>query len=511
MSQRHIKCIKINNEEDFCTFVKQFSISSILKSSYKISREIYVNGCSIEYIHRQIIVKDDKSGQVFKYKVLIQPWQFPDLIYKSIMYSNDYRGLTDLTENIFLLVLLETNEYVSSTTNELIKEIHSSLDASLFMYGFGGEQFKYQTQISFYQNLIRELYIIFSLTKKHSSIVNPEEIVKQEIGVEWKDLILVLYGIFIDSLFHQNINEAIKFITFDSGKNKGEIFNKVIDYYSVDYDSIRNNNSLGRQIFYVKPFIRTQRGELLTASVYFNQFIVEHAAFWIIRNYFMNKPKKERQTFTDEFGRLFEYYLEDLFKSYQIDYKKIPEEKKKERADWHLKIGKYNILIEQKSSILPINIKQQLTDFIVYKKELHKIIYKALQQLKKTEEDLSINKPIKIILCYDNYINANILPHVFEETDCPVNNDGRYFVSNIMEIEMLIELASMNYNLFEIVIKDMLRRNMDGNGDEGMSLLIIMRDNGYANNSYWTSPIFDDYKNFLRDIKNKHEFFRNKM
>lgn len=49
-------------------------------------------------------------------------------------------------------------------------------------------------------------------------------------------------------------------------------------------------------------------------------------------------------------------------------------------------IGHYDILIEQKSAVLPINIKQQLTDFNTYKKEVHKIIYKALQQLDTTEK-----------------------------------------------------------------------------------------------------------------------------
>lgn len=142
-----------------------------------------------------------------------------------------------------------------------------------------------------------------------------------------------------------------------------------------------------------------------------------------------------------------------------------------------------------------------MTDFKAYKKEVHKTIHKALTQLETTEKDLNIDKPIKIILCYDNYIDANILPHVFEE-DCPVVNDGRYFVANIMEIEMFTELASTNFSLFESVVKDMLRRNTKDNG-EGLSLLKIMRDNGYNKDSYWTSPIFDEYKNLLKDIKDR--------
>lgn len=507
MSQKQIRFGKISSEDDFHSLIKKFSTSGILKSTYKVSKEVYLGGCSIDSLQRYVAERDVKSGQILEKVVLIQPWQFADLIYESIVHSNDYRGVIDLKDNMFLLLLVKTREYIGLLTKPMIEELDSAFDISLFLYGFGGEQFKYQTQFVFFQNLIRELYIIFSITKKYQSTIKPEEIVKQEIKVEWKDLILVLLGIFVNSLFRQDINEAINYLTFDPEKNKEEIFKKVTDYYSADYNSIRNS-SYKRQIFYVKPYIKTQRNGLLTASVYFNQFIVEHAVFWIIRNHFSNGPKKDKQTFTDEFGHLFEYYLEELFASYKMVYKKIPEGKKK-RADWLLTIRNYDILIEQKSAILPMSIKQQLTDFNAYKQEVHKIIHKALLQLNTTEKDLNINKPIKIVLCYDDYIDANILSYVFKEDDCPVKDDGRYFVSNVMEIEMFVELASTNYNLFEIVIKDMLRRNANGNGEDH-SLLKIMRDNGYNNNSYLASPKFDEYKELLKYIKDSYIFLEDK-
>lgn len=508
MGQQTLKYGKIKSENDFRSFVKQFSVLSILKCTYEISKEVYIKGFSIDSLKRHIIEKDVKNGNIIEQDIIIQPWQFADLIYKSIMYSNDYKGVPNLEESIFFHVLAETNEYVSFKTEELFKNFKSAFDISLFTYGFAGEQFKYQNRFNFFQSLIRELYIIFSLTKKYSSVIKPEEIVRQELGVDWKDLVLVLFVIFIDSFNHQEINKAINCLTFGSNKDKSEIFKKVTEYYSADYYYIRNNNTLGRQIFNVKPFIKTQKQGLLSASVFFNQFILEHAVFWIIRNHFLNKLKKQRQTFSNEFGHLFEYYLEELFVTYKVNYTKIPEGKEK-RADWHLTIGKYNILIEQKSAILPISIKQQLTDFKTYKKEVNKIIHKALQQLDRTEKDLKIDKPIKIILCYDNYINAKILPHIFEENNCQVYNDGRYFVANVMEIEMFIEISSKNYSLFETIVKDMLRRNNRTN-NETLSLLKIMKEKKYNVNSYWTSPIFDEYKNIFEEFIDENDIFKDK-
>lgn len=238
---KHVKFINVFSKNGFCFFVKQFSTSGIIKSTYKAPKEVYFGGCSIDSLQRYVTERDVKNGQILELSVLIQPWQFTDLIYKSIVYSNDYKGVIDINDNIFLLSLVETGKHIALLTKSMIEEPHSKFDLFLFKYGFEGE-----------------LYIIFSITKKCSSAIKPEEIVKQEIGVEWKDLILVLFGIFIDSLFHQDINKAINYLDFDQGKNKDEIFKKVTDYYSADYDTIRNN-SFGRQIFYVKPYIKTQK------------------------------------------------------------------------------------------------------------------------------------------------------------------------------------------------------------------------------------------------------------
>ncbi len=113
---------------------------------------------------------------------------------------------------------------------------------------------------------------------------------------------------------------------------------------------------------------------------------------------------------------------------------------------------------------------------------------------------------IKIILCYDDYFNPNILPIVFTEKDLKVKNDNRYFLVNIMEIEMLFSLYAKDENLFNNVIKDMLRRNISDSG-EGVSLLNIFRDNGFYGNSFWLAPIFDEYKNLLKKIVKKHKKF----
>lgn len=65
MSQKQIRFGKIFSEDDFHSFIKQFSTSGILKSTYKVSKEVYLGGCSIESLQRHVTERDARNGQVF--------------------------------------------------------------------------------------------------------------------------------------------------------------------------------------------------------------------------------------------------------------------------------------------------------------------------------------------------------------------------------------------------------------------------------------------------------------
>lgn len=493
---------EVNTDEDLKKFLRQISVSTMLEWIHKYSIAAYTK-TDMQDLFKHIIARDEKTGKIIENDIIIQPWQFADLAYYSILYSNDFRGIKELNDEMFLSILGIMNNFMETKTIPLIENLNTPLDSSLYLYGFGGEQFKYQTKFMSYHKLIRLLYLIFTVSKKINSNINPSVIIKEEIGIEWEQLIKVLFSIYLNSFIDQHVNATLKNIS--SNDNKYEIFEKVIEYYSIDFDEIRTNK-LGRQIFYTKPFVRTQKNELLSISVFLNSFIVEQAPFWIIRNYYQKQPKKLRQSFTDEFGKWFEFYFNEVCDYFKIQHEKIPENKK-ESADWKLVIGNHIFLIEQKSSVAALSIKQQLPNISDYKELMRRTVFKAIKQLYETENDLKVNNPIKIILCYDDYIEPNILPHFFEDNECTIKNDGRFFIANIIEMEMFLELATTDSALFEKVIGDMLDRNIKSN-EKGLSLFKIMRDNGFSNNSYWISPIFDEYKNLLKDIKNNHMCFK---
>lgn len=90
--------------------------------------------------------------------------------------------------------------------------------------------------------------------------------------------------------------------------------------------------------------------------------------------------------------------LTSIFKRLSYGYR-IPEEKV-ERADWEIKLGRFQFLVEQKSTFLRLSIKQQATDIDAIKKFAKDTIFKAMKQLQKTEQDFNNGQYIKVILLY---------------------------------------------------------------------------------------------------------------
>lgn len=497
----------IQSEQEYKASLRHFSASALLRNLCGLSKELLINGCSVEQLTTKVMTTDPKTGIQSQLDVIVQPWQFPDLAYHVIKYSNDYRAVDKISKDIILLLLRQNDDFLSLKQQTMIPDIKNRFEGNLFLSGFAGEQFRYQSRGMFYHRLIRELYIIFSLSKKTKSLVDPEAIIKKETGLEWKDLVFSLYGIFVDSCFPDIIHPSVDRLVFETCVDKQLVFEKLMNYYSADYEEIRKS-ALGRQIFYVKPFVKTQNSGILSVSVFLNQFIVEHAPFWVLRNYYQKQPDNHhKQDFTNEFGDWFELYFDEVASKFKIVHQRIQKQNNKKRADWKLVLGNYTFLVEQKSAIVQLSVKQQLTDFQSYKSAIKKTIFKALEQLEETERDLDIKKPIKIILCYDDYIDPNLLPSVFSETDCPVKDDNRYFILNTIEIEMLLSLASSNPNLFEKTIEDLLNRRSSVDREKSIMLLKVMEDNGYSQNPYWTLPIFKPYKDLLIGIRKKHERF----
>jgi len=211
---------------------------------------------------------------------------------------------------------------------------------------------------------------------------------------------------------------------------------RFIEYYSCTYKELREN-SLGKQLLYSKPFIKTQKdGSYLSVSMFLVAMLVGNGLYWLVRNYYL---KQGTQKFVNTFGLLFEDYIKDLAKKYFEAFQwdtLCPGSKK--GADFIFDFGPLQMLIESKSSLLKLDAKQQVPNMESTDTFFTNTISEAYIQLNSSYEQLKskISVPlIKIILLYDEFSNTSVIEtsmsKIFEK-------DSLCFVMTIRELEMLL-------------------------------------------------------------------------
>lgn len=444
---------------------RKVKVNDFLKLINKKTSYIFNNNGKTEYnavYKTSFVAINQKTKEVIQQEVLISAWLLIDLAYYAIYFSNDYIGNNIEDENQFAFLYLSVQNIHDIKEKELISNIKNDQKYFLmYLYGFLGEQIMFQLPRKSLDTLIRELYILNECSNKYGVNIDIEKIVEQKTEVKQFDIINSLLFLWVMSSQNINVDDAI-----NNCINNVEFKNSVIKtlkYYSIDYKSVRESE-LKRQIFYTKPYIIDQNGHHISINVYLNLYIITHSIVWIIRDYY---NITNNQNFINDFGHCFEFYfqemLEDLLE--ENEYKRLPEEQAK-NADWLLKLGKYTILVEQKSTLLYLDAKQQLSNVEKIKQFAINTIIKAMKQLKSSQDNYKLVKPIKIILLYEEYLKTEILDQVFELEECEIKNDGHYWILTIDEMESLLLLYMNNREKFnEIMIKKIdLEENQSHDG-----------------------------------------------
>ena len=257
------------------------------------------------------------------------------------------------------------------------------------------------------------------------------------MGVEWKVLCASLLLAWSGFLKCTDINDIIKAVKWDKDFTQ-EAFLRVLDRYVVSYDEVRKG-ALGRQVFYTKPYVKSQRNEIISINGFLNLFIFEHCLLWIMRDHDLSQNS---QRFVSDFGMLFEEYVGELFSLYLADdqYVRIPEDGKEKRADWKVSIAGYDFLIEQKSSILRLAAKQQHSEYQVIAKYIEKTVQEAVQQLEDTEKSLDGKEYIKVVLLYEDYLGDGVVYDALNAKKENPDDAKRYWFVKIGELERLLYL-----------------------------------------------------------------------
>lgn len=178
--------------------------------------------------------------------------------------------------------------------------------------GMTAEQFQYQNLWWIYEKFNRDYYILLAGKNfEHRSKIDTNAAVKEVFGCSVDDYIAILLMIFWLCSQHPDPLSAPEslYCRKENTILTTENITKFIGYYSCDYKELRED-SLGKQLLYSKPFIKTQRyGVYLAVSMYLVSMMVGNGLYWLVRDYYF---KQGTQKFVNAFGLLFEDYIKDL-------------------------------------------------------------------------------------------------------------------------------------------------------------------------------------------------------
>ena len=487
--------------EEYKKLIRRFNLKSLLEAISKESAKIFLNNdkmAGVEHVNLRLI--NAKTGIEALNPIIVSGWTLVDLAYDAIFYTNDYRGKVIEDDNELYLLVQAKENLNNVETKKFPDDLNNrNQRILLYLWGFFGEQAKFQTKGLAIRNIHRELYILLEISKKYGIANNYEEIVVEETGLNWNKIVISLCIAFFSSLSSPNPFQNIDLFKWNNDLSLEE-YKRVIELYSATYPEVRET-SLGRQIFYTKPFVVTQRNQYLNINSYLTLFCYEHSIYWIIRNYYY---KQKSRQFTSDFGKCFEKYFEELL-VYCLDnnqYRKIPEGETK-KADWEINIEEYNILIEQKSSLLNLDVKMQNTNVDDIVKFIKDCIFRAAEQLEKTEKELGDKKYIKIILLYEDYLKTDIQDVMFELDDCPIINDHYYWLVTIAEMEMLFTTYKQNPSKFKKIVNEKISREIN-NSNDGKSLMLLLEADGIYNNCYLEREDIKCYKNLSYNKVNQY-------
>lgn len=395
------------------------------------------------------------------------------LAFYVIKYSSDFRGIRELNgseiSKIFKKIMSDFSYVPSSNLSqeELKLEIAT---------GHSQEQF-------FGQEIQQFLPPAIARNKKILSFYNLpitiNEILSKELNIDitssrFETGLEVLWYLFI----HKNIHfesELDKSILEILEKNKLMInleqIKSILGYYTCDYEWVKTKNEKDRP-FFIKPIIKipNYNSHIMVDIFSFSSKFAD-GIYWIIRNYYnkITNAEVEKQKFVSEFGNMFEKYIEELL-SFLLDkktFKKLnPYENKKTKslADWIIETKNYNLIVEQKSTLLLSSCKTMEMNIEGLKRSFLPKLKKAFKQLQNTEKIKIANckKTIKLILLYEYFPTLECLKEYFESIlKDEISDLQNYIFISVDDFEILMTLLKNDENIFDKVIEEKLKREKE--------------------------------------------------
>lgn len=430
----------------------------------------------IKYSYHKSIENLGKSF-IFDY----QDWNLIQVSFLALKYSSLYKK-TSFEMVDFVNLYNANNVY-----NNMILHKNKSEDTKVDVQKILNFERNFIDNISFIGqfNRIYHIFKFISRSEKFISFINSKNIRYIDCIKLIEDLTLINFDVYIDYLLkllsfgYHNIDVEVKIREFTNEYTQYNYddFIRILNLLSRDVEFFRNAN-LDWNILRVNPIVKTNN-EYLVINFIAYCYKLFLSPYWLLRNYY---EKNNSTEFISFFGYCFEFYLQAFFDNYGIEAKKVPEVNKK-MPDWEIKTDKFVFLIEQKSSLYPLNSDSFTNSG--NKNSIEKFdnnFIEAFEQLNNYNP--KTNKTI-IRMCL--LLESMEMPEINEERVLPKiknkKNKHLNWLINIDDFEKLFYLYSTNKNEFNLIIENKIKleKTQDINGRNFRKLLINVK-NDYLEN-----------------------------
>jgi len=440
--------------------------------------------------------------------VTISAWSLLEISYYSILHTNDFAVNTPTFDNIIQLC----NEYIEfeNTLSSKVYQDATSQKRLLFdLFGLSQKEFWLQELHTIKEQFNRDVEMLEVIPHQIEQTLNLDAILTEISGFDVRSLRKILFSIFAMGMVNSNLSS----LTVDQSiKNVDKVLTKenilsVIESYTAEYQECRGS-PFKHGFFYSKPIVRTTKGKYIVVNQFLVAKKIADGVFWKLRDYFAAKSESESREFTKQFGNLFEKYVHNLLSYYLKgdQFKRIPEGPG-ERADWIITTSRYQLIVEQKSGLMSLMLKDIHVDLKKYNDYLLKM-KKGVVQLDRTAVAYESQEKttLKFLLFYDQlYMYENILKEeLISISGKNLTDNKNFFLIHIGDFEHLVQILSEAESIFNRIMEEKIQLEKEPS-PEGKDFNQVIRKHYDKENLYIHNHLnhYDNYIGQIASVNNQ--------
>lgn len=484
----------MDEEYEYRQRVRRYATSDLLKYCAKEAIDIY-NSTENNVKVEEVPVYSKKNGmQVDIHQFHIAQWDLLEICFNSIKYSNDYRNRQIQKSDYYDLInLTKRRAEVLESASELAQE-------DLFKHLICIANMEFDLEKITMKNKFNRIHHIMSFINRNPKYDQSDSICYIDFSNKFYEITGFNYDTYIICyfmicVFSLALKESDIMIILDNldfdlsvfGVSREELLD-VVNFLAKEYDFYRRYDNWNILKYF--PIVKTNKSSryiICNLPALLNCFA--ESTYWTVRNYYCSFNSRD---FTSYFGHCFEFYLNELFETYNISAEKLLEDKVDKRPDWKLETKNYIFYIEQKAALYPMETRS-----IISKKRITSLsnyidlnIKKAFIQLNSYDEttDKTI---IRVCLTFENiYFPETIQELVIPQIDLKGEEYLNWIIS-INEFEKLIFILSEDEEKFDGIINSKIElEQYKSREGRGFDALLSKERNDFISNKI---NYFDEY------------------